>query len=169
MDVVTPQEAALRLGLSRSTTYGLIRSGALPATRIGRGLVIEADDLRRFATAPRPTGRPWSARSCWATLAAAGGWPLPFSLSRSERARAGERAREIADLPSHRFDRRAEASTWFCHPSLIDVLRDDGRLCLAGASAAPAHRADILAADLLEAYVRPDDLAAIAREYTLIP
>ena len=44
----TPEEAALALGISRSTVYVLLSDGQLASVRLGTRRRIEADELRRF-------------------------------------------------------------------------------------------------------------------------
>ncbi|MEU7046726.1 helix-turn-helix domain-containing protein [Streptomyces varsoviensis] len=40
--LLTPAEAAVRMGVSKATVYRLLRQGELPAFRIGSGLRIPA-------------------------------------------------------------------------------------------------------------------------------
>jgi excisionase family DNA binding protein len=46
----TPEEAALALGISRSTLYVLLSDGRLQSVRLGTRRRIEADALRKFVT-----------------------------------------------------------------------------------------------------------------------
>lgn len=46
--VLRVEEAAGVLGLSTSSTYQAIRTGALPGVRVGRRLVVPRDALRRL-------------------------------------------------------------------------------------------------------------------------
>lgn len=46
--LLRPAEAAQVLGISRSLAYELIRSGQLPAIRIGGRLRVAESDLQRF-------------------------------------------------------------------------------------------------------------------------
>ncbi|MGH2748221.1 MAG: helix-turn-helix domain-containing protein [Actinomycetota bacterium] len=45
---LTVGEIARRLRVSNMTVYRLVRSGRLPAVRIGRGYRIREDDVRRY-------------------------------------------------------------------------------------------------------------------------
>lgn len=47
--MVKPEEAAELLGISRSTAYFLIKSGALPARRVGARLRVPLEALRAWA------------------------------------------------------------------------------------------------------------------------
>jgi excisionase family DNA binding protein len=46
--LVTPEEAARRLSLGRTTVYGLIASGALSTIRVGRSRRVPVAALQRF-------------------------------------------------------------------------------------------------------------------------
>jgi len=56
MPLITTNDAADRLQISRRRVLALIADGRLPAQKMGRDFLIEADDLRLVAN--RPTGRP---------------------------------------------------------------------------------------------------------------
>lgn len=47
--MVRPEEAAELLGISRSTAYFLIKSGAIPARRVGARLRVPLEALRAWA------------------------------------------------------------------------------------------------------------------------
>lgn len=167
--LLTVAQAAERLGISPRGVHDLLRSRALPAERLGRAWAIRDEDLAGLIARRRPPGRPLSARSCWAVLAAAGGWEAPFGLSRAERARARERAKSLTELPAGALDARADVARWFVHRSLMGALGADRRLCLGGISAAPIYRADIVGSGQLDAYVRAEDLQALVDDYALSP
>lgn len=52
--LLTPQEAAQRVGVHVETVRRAVRSGALPARRAGRAVRIHADDLDRWLAGPAP-------------------------------------------------------------------------------------------------------------------
>lgn len=64
MDLLTPREAAERLGMSERRVQQLIRAGALTATRkIGNTQMLSGDDVAKLAEQPAPSqgwerGRP---------------------------------------------------------------------------------------------------------------
>lgn len=71
-DVVTAEQAARRLGVSRLTVYKYIRQGRLPATRQGRAYVVRLEDVASLRKAlGRRRGRPAQARRRAARPAAA--------------------------------------------------------------------------------------------------
>lgn len=47
-DAYGPDDAALRLGLGRTTTYRLIREGSLRSIKVGRRRLVPAEEIRRF-------------------------------------------------------------------------------------------------------------------------
>jgi excisionase family DNA binding protein len=46
--LITPEEAARRLGVGRSTVYGLLRLGQLPSIKIGRCRRVPAAAVEAF-------------------------------------------------------------------------------------------------------------------------
>jgi len=58
--LLTTQDAATELGISRRQVQTLIEKGKLPAERIGRDFLIRASDLRLVRV--RPKGRPFGAK-----------------------------------------------------------------------------------------------------------
>ena len=58
------KQVAARLGVHYMTAYRYVRTGRLPATRVGSGWVIAAADLERFASAEASSEEPvdWRAR-----------------------------------------------------------------------------------------------------------
>jgi excisionase family DNA binding protein len=62
MKILSPQEAARRLGLSLSRIHQFCRKGRL-GQRVGGVYVISADELREFSKKPRDPGRPPENRS----------------------------------------------------------------------------------------------------------
>jgi excisionase family DNA binding protein len=57
--LLTPLEAAVRLGIGRTSLYGLLRSGELPSVTIGRCRRVKPEELVAFAASlkARPTHR----------------------------------------------------------------------------------------------------------------
>lgn len=55
-------EAARRLGVSRFTVRALVRQRKLPAYRIGRRVVLDAEDVARFLAEHRVPARDEAAR-----------------------------------------------------------------------------------------------------------
>lgn len=57
-DLLTTQQAADALGISRRRVRQLIEAGTLRATLVGRDYVIDRTNLDAFAARRRPAGRP---------------------------------------------------------------------------------------------------------------
>ena len=55
---LTVPQAAEILGLSRQRVHALVKSGAIPATKIGRDWLISQAELAAFRALPRKRGRP---------------------------------------------------------------------------------------------------------------
>lgn len=71
-ELVSAEQAARRLGVSRLTLYKYIRQGKLPATRRGRSYLLRSEDVASLRKAlPRRRGRPVQARRRAARPAAA--------------------------------------------------------------------------------------------------
>ncbi|HEX8736669.1 MAG TPA: helix-turn-helix domain-containing protein [Pyrinomonadaceae bacterium] len=56
MNLIGTKEAAEKLGVSQKRVQALIKSGRLPAEKIGRDLLIKVQDLQKVAE--RKPGRP---------------------------------------------------------------------------------------------------------------
>jgi excisionase family DNA binding protein len=57
VELITTTAAARRAGLTRGTIWHLIRTGFLPASRLGNRYYIDAVNMRRLRSRPKP-GRP---------------------------------------------------------------------------------------------------------------
>lgn len=57
-EVMTSNEVAQLLGISAGRVRQLAREGRLAGSRRGRDWIFIAEDVRRFAADPRPSGRP---------------------------------------------------------------------------------------------------------------
>lgn len=60
MTQITTNDAAARLGISRTRVLTFIKAGRLAASKIGRDHLIEEGDLEQFAVRVRTAGRPES-------------------------------------------------------------------------------------------------------------
>ncbi len=58
--IMTPQEVSQYLRVDKRTVYGWIRSGELPALRLGKTYRIEPGDFERFLRRRRTVPRPAS-------------------------------------------------------------------------------------------------------------
>lgn len=163
MSVAQAAEAA---GLSRSRVNALVRSGRLPARRIGNQDVIT--DPNVLLSMPRRPGRPMSARMAWGLLLIADGerpdWLSPGDVYR---------------LRKHLDRLRHDPAPELLLQAL--VVKRAGRLPLHGpeprrlfddADAVPSGisdpRAGLSAGSGVEAYVHADDLRSVVRRHLLV-
>ena len=159
-------DAADRLGLSDRRVRQMLADGVLRGERVGRSWVIEASAIDSLAGGRAGVGRPWRPQSAWALLAVAGGDDVAGSAV--ERFRARERLGEqgLVGLVG-RLLARSEMRRFYAHPAVLDDLADVVDVVLGGVSAARAHGADVIAAGVLEAYVKASMVDALVERYAL--
>ena len=164
---VSVRVVAQRLFVSPQRVRVLAASGRIPARKLGRDWAIDLDQVGRQDFGGRGRGRPLSARSCWAILYLLTG-KQPEGLSRSERLRARARLESLADSAPD-LSARAEVCLYVVHRGLIERVASDPRIVLGGVSAASNYRADLVALEEVEGYVRADDLERLISDYALMP
>lgn len=166
--MLTVAEAADRLAVSPHEVRRLIRTGVLSATRVGRTLVLDDDDVDKRARLAIGAGRTLAPHTTWAALWELSGrraeWLDASSRSRM-RARLGELdpAQVVAATRS-----RAERHALRVLPAYRDrVLAAEG-VVASGMNAAEAVGADIVAtAAADEVYCSAARLAELQREFGL--
>jgi excisionase family DNA binding protein len=58
MGLIGTDKAAEILGIKRRQVQNLVKEGKLsPALRVGRDIILDEDEVRKFATVPRKSGR----------------------------------------------------------------------------------------------------------------
>lgn len=180
MAAVSVAQAAARLGVSVTRIHQRIADGSLSAERIGSQWVVDERSLLRIQERSK-AGRPLSARSAWAVIAASGdGRDLlhPSGLGASARVwmqlqRLLEPAAEpVADeeVVSHLavslrsvFRNRARRRLLHAAPADLADLRADDRWAMVvdlGASG-------IASADV-EGYVEESDVDGVIKDYLLV-
>jgi hypothetical protein len=165
---VSVRQAAHELSVSPQRVRVLAAAGRIPARKPGRDWAIDLGALGDRGFARRGRGRPLSARSSWAILQLLSG-VQPEGLSRSERLRARARLESLADLAPGDLSSRAEVGRYVVHRGLIKRLAKDPRLVLGGVSAASRYRADLVALEEVEGYVRAEDLERLIADFALMP
>lgn len=164
--VLSVADAAQALGVNPGRVRQLVAAGRLDAEKIGgRWLIPDSAVATRLAD-DRPVGRPLSPRAAWGLLEAAVGRSVPW-LSPSEQRRARQRAQSwsLAHWASA-CERRAEQHALYAHRSVLGRLADDERVVRSGASARLVP-VDLIAAGVVEGYVRSVSLDDIVGEYGL--
>lgn len=141
----------------------LAHDGKVPAQRIGAVWVLDA---AAAGLHPKNRGRPLSARSAWAAIDVLDGRE-PEHVSRSERLRARQRARNWPRLEPGQLSERAALRSFHAHPGVLSRLDADPRLVIGGARAASHHGADLVALDDREFYVKRSDADRLIRSYGL--
>ncbi|SHG41937.1 helix-turn-helix domain-containing protein [Geodermatophilus nigrescens] len=166
--MLTVDEAAARLGVSAQEVRRLVRTGTLPAERIGRTLVLPDDAVDERARMPVGPGRLLAAPTAWATL-----WELSGEradwLDRSARSRVAARLRssdaeQVVAAARERADRRELRAL----PAYRDRVSAVEGFVASGLSAADAVGADIVAAGAaVEGYCTEGTLERLRRDLGL--
>lgn len=169
---VSVNQASERLRVSPDHVRELIRSGRLRAAKVGRAVLVDLGsiDHRNQVVRPRP-GRPLSPRLAWALLWHAGGdrpvWVNPVELGRVRR----YLRRDPSEWP-RLLAGRADVHSVRMLPGQLRRLRESGRACDSGISAAAHHHVDLVpAGDEAELYISADvfDELCASRRINLDP
>jgi segregation and condensation protein B len=176
-DGVSPNEAARRLGVSRSRIYALVEQGQLDEVGdVHGGLRISITSIQRRLTAAPPVGQPLSSSSAWAVLALGSG-DAAFRAFVAARLSDPDRSRAKARLSQHsllellpRLSGRNSIRRFAVDAEALVDLRADARVILAGASAAHALGWDLAPGNRpAEAYVSEVVLVDLVEQYQLDP
>jgi len=169
LDLLAPADAAIQLGVSVRRVYHLIASGRLPAERIGSRLLIERAAVDAWDNVRSPGGQPFSPQRAWGLLLLADGEPAPWldPVSRSK-LRAILRDRSLRELRS-RLGRRSERNALRAHPSDLRRLADEPGVMRSGVSAAREIGVELIASEVLDAYVSERRFDRLVRRYRLRP
>jgi excisionase family DNA binding protein len=162
-------EAAKHLGVSVRRVQALAAAGALPSWRVGTRLVFDAREVRRRASAAHPSGRPFDPRSAWAVLACASGrhWPEEnASLRWRNRRRSADL---VAAAVGSRFRRRASLHPFQAAAADVAEIAEEEGLVFGGVSVADEYGIDIVAPNMVEAYVDEASLDRLRRRYWMEP
>jgi excisionase family DNA binding protein len=177
--LITVEDAAKRLGISKKRVYGLAAAGALSPHPIGANrYLLDAAEVEARRAQGVVNGRPLDQRSAWAVLWLGLGrgdhdlGPWGEYLARNTRWRVrqklgdGPLSDSLAAL-APRLRNRAESVKLRAHPSDLRRLVAEPSLVRTGVSAAAEVGADVVAADEVEAYVPADDLARLREKFFL--
>lgn len=159
MLVLSAQQAADALGVSRMQISRLVRQGDLRASRLGNALLIDADSVSEYRELRPERGRPLSARSAWARIAA-------------ESARLDAAGDERNDIEAaHHLAiiarRRAERRSYRALPNRVPALLADPRIVLSGADAGQHQGAPVRPGEPHPVYVSDNDVDQLVADHRL--
>jgi excisionase family DNA binding protein len=168
--LISPAEAARRLGVTPRRIYSLVGEKRLRAERIGGRLLIDRDDVDARAAGGRAVGRPFSPRRAWAMLLLADGQEPP-GLDASTRSKLRRLLRE-RDLWSMRarFVGRAERLPFRAHSSDLPRIDAEPGVVRTGARHAATAGLGLVASDArVELYVDRKVADRLVKRYRLAP
>ena len=131
-------QAAQRLGISRRRAEALVLSGQLPAERLGWQCVVSPEAVRRATVVRGPGGRPVRPEKAWALIETMSGGVVG---GRSE-----------LDALRRKVRPRAHHLDVYVHPGTMTPLLDQG--VLGGRYAAAAAGAPVDVGDMHDIYLR---------------
>jgi excisionase family DNA binding protein len=144
-DLLSLDQAAERLGVSRRRVEAMVLNGQLPAERLGRQWVVSPQAVRRTAGVRSAGGRPVRPEKAWALIA-----ELPGAVVRGP---AG------LDAARRKVRPRAEHVDVYVHPGAMGVLVDGG--VVGGRDAAAAAGAPVDTDGVHDVYVRRSEVAEL--------
>jgi excisionase family DNA binding protein len=168
--VISPAEAARRLGVTPRRVYSLVGENRLRSERIGGRLLIDRDDVDARAAGARAVGRPLSPRRAWAMLLLADGQdPLGLDASTRSKLRRLLRERDLWSMRA-RFVGRAERLPFRAHSSDLPRIDAEPGVVRTGARHAAAAGLRLVASDArVELYVDRKTADRIVKRYRLAP
>ncbi|SNS42626.1 DNA binding domain-containing protein, excisionase family [Geodermatophilus saharensis] len=166
--MLTVDQAATRLGVSTQEVRRLVRTGTLPAERVGRTLVLTEDAVDERARLTVTPGRVLSAPVAWATLWELSGEGAPWVDRAASSRLRGRLQTSDAEQVVAAVRERADRCDMRVLPAYRDrVLAAEGVLA-SGITAADAVGADVVAAGArAELYCTAQTLGALRRELGL--
>lgn len=166
---ISVSEASARLRVNKPRIRQLIEGGALDAAKVAGRWLVDPLAVERLRGAARAAGRPFSPANAWGLLLLAAKAEAPW-LDRVERSRVRRHLRERLLLElAPRLRRRARVHRLRAHPSDLARIEAEPGIVRAGVSAAPEYGFDVIARDILDAYVPERRFAGLAKRYVLEP
>jgi|ERR1700722_3817343 len=153
--LLTLNEAANRLNVSRRRVEALVLSGQLPADRHGRQWAIPFEGLKAVENnRVRFAGRPLSEQSSWKLIRDG----LKDQFDRNE-----------LDLLRRRLRSRAQHIDCYVHPGLVKRIIQDPRGVLGGRFAAIECGAPFDSRDSVDMYIKGIDHSSFSNDYAIRP
>jgi excisionase family DNA binding protein len=170
MSLISPVDAARRLGVTPRRVYSLVSENRLRSERVGGRLLIDRDDVDARAAGARAVGRPFSPRRAWAMiLLAAGENPPGLDASTKSKLRRLLRERDLWSMRA-RFAERAERRPLRAHSSDIPRIEAESDIIRTGARHAAAAGLGLVAPEApLELYVDRKTADRLIERYRLVP
>jgi len=148
-------EAAAQLDVSRRRVEELVRSNTLHAVRIGNQWVVTIEDVRALAhNRWRVAGRPLSQNSAWRMIQSLEAGKTHCSAAALDRQRRRLRAR------AHHLEA-------YAHPGLLDKIRSDRRVVLGGRDAALSYGAPADQLESVDLYVSDSNSKKLLKDYAI--
>jgi hypothetical protein len=155
-DLMTMEEAAALLGVSRRRAAALVQQGALPAERVGATWIISAETLRWAEhNLWREPGRPMSQKSTWRLIKQVRTTELPSGPE--------------LDRLRRRLRSRASHVSMYVHPSQLQRVCESRHVTLGGRNAAQSAGAPIDIRDQVDVYVRASQVEEIVSDSAARP
>lgn len=168
--LISPADAARRLGVTPRRVYALVSENRLHAERIGGRLLIDREDVDARAAGAWAVGRPFSPRRAWAMILLAAG-ETPPGVDASTRSKLHRLLRE-RDLWSMRarFADRAERRQFRAHSSDLSRIEKESGVVQSGARHAAAAGLGLVASDAaVELYLDRKTAESLVKRYRLVP
>jgi hypothetical protein len=165
--MLSVDEFARKKGIAKQRAYALVREGAVRSERVGNAIVIDESALAWEPLASRPL----SPRLAWAVVDALAGQRFE-GLSPSEASRVRRyinnlrESKDPDEILRAYLARRAPQHDFRAAQEDLEDLRKDRRLKLSGISAIESRMS---APHEVEAYVDPNQIGEVVKEYLLIP
>jgi excisionase family DNA binding protein len=165
---ISAVDAAERLGLDVVTVRRRAARGEIDARKVGNSWLFSDGDVAAQARQPHRRGRRLSPRSAWAVLDVLSGAPLD-GLSRSEQTRARVRAADAASLSPADLGERALTLRLRGPKGARQRVAHDARVVRGGVSASHEAGLGLVAPDLVEGYIRAEEVDAVIYALALSP
>lgn len=166
---LSASEAAALLNVSAVRVGQLLRSGDLPARRVGRTWVVRSEDVYALAATARPSGRALSPARAWGLLNLLDGGRAVW-LDASARSKMRAVARKLPDRSAAELAallrNRAGVHRVRMHPSAVRRVVSSPGVVLAGAVVAAEQGADLVVVDEVpEIYLDQAGWSAVVSRY----
>lgn len=168
-ELLSPAQAAARLGVSAQRVHAMVATGRLPARRIGSRLLIDRAAVEARAEAGAVPGRPFSPRRAWGILFLANGEPAAWLDPKTRwKLRSLLRQRGLSGLWP-RLAARGTPHFLRAHPSDLARIAAEPGVMRTGAAAAAEVGIDLVASGSLDVYVGSPAFDELVRRYHLRP